>query len=285
MEFFGNLFNKKKKSESVVLIDIGADSVAGAYAHYVEGETPVLLHALRIPLIIREGESYEKAMARTLLSLGNDLIREGAPILARATGSGRSDAVLVSIDMPQQEITMRTENFERAESFIFTKDIADTILQRTRIVPDKKSIIDESIVSAVLNGYETREPYRKSARHASLTIFSSIIDENISESIISTLRGLYHTENIFPIAGKSLRYQAMRVIFPHERRPDVSSLGLALDAAHSGRLWIPGNPPKIVQVLPSHISPLVRQAALTPPDLQLLFMALYHQNRSSTQKI
>jgi hypothetical protein len=285
MGLFTNLFNKKKKSESVVLIDIGADSVAGAYVRYVEGETPVLLHTQRILIEVRDGEPYEHAMLSSLLTLGNDLIREGAPILSRATGSGRSDVVFVSIDTPLQEISMRTESFERADPFIFTKDMLDTMLQRTRIIPDGKSIIDESIVNSSLNGYETRNPFGKSARQASITIFSSFIDKNVSESIISTLRGLYHLENIIPVAGKSLRYQTMRSIFPHERRPDISSLEQALDAAHAGKLWVPGNPPKIVQVLPSHISRLVRQTAPTPPDLPLLLMALYHQNRFSAQKI
>jgi hypothetical protein len=286
MGFFTDLFKKdKKKSESAVLIDIGPDSVAGAYVHHTKDAAPILLHTNRIPIEFRDDESYERAMLRALGELGNNLIREGAPILARATGSGRSDNIVVSIDTPLQETSMRTEDFERGEAFIFTKNIADTMLQRTRAIPDGKSLIDESIVSAVLNGYETRNPYEKNARKVSLTIFSSFIDEEILESVISTLRELYLTENILKIAGKALRYQAIRSLFPHEPKPDSSSLEQAIDAAHSWKLWIPGNPPKIVEVLPSHISGLVRQATLTPPDMPLLLMALYNQEHSFNEKI
>lgn len=289
MSFFTKLFelfsSGKKSAESVVLIDIGASSVAGAYARFVENKTPVLLYTKRLQFVAREGEPYERAMSRALNELCENLIREGAPILARTTGSGASDAVLVSIDTPDEKITIRTENFERADSFIFTKNISDTILERTRTISPDKSLIDESIVDTVLNGYVTHSPYGKEAHRASLTVITSFIDKNISESIISAVRGLFHTKEIKLISGGSLRYQAMCAAFPHERKPDASSLEQALDAAHSGKLWIPGNPPKIVPVLASHISGLVRQTTATPPDLQILFMAIYHQACLFNKKI
>jgi hypothetical protein len=246
-------------------------------------------------------------MTRALLELGNNLIREGAPILSRATGSGRSDGIIVSIDTPLQETNMRTEDFERGGEFIFTENIAGTILQRTRIIPDGKSLIDESIVNAVLNGYETRSPYEKSARKVSLTIFSSLIDKEVLESMISTLRGLYLTENILPVAGKTLRYQTMHTVFPHEHdalildaigptasivlirknifialanelpeltthyplppvafiladESKIDSLQQMINAVEYDQFWSSGNAPKIIPILSSHISRLVRQA-------------------------
>ena len=278
------LFSRNKKyAESVVLIDIGTNSVAGAYARYAESETPLLLYTRRLPIEAREDEPRERAMVRALLLLGNDLIREGAPILMRATGSGRSDAILVSIDTPWQETTVRTERMERESPFIFTKSIVQTLLKNTASALPEKGIVDESIIVTVLNGYETAEPYGKKIHRASVTILTSFIDKTISESIRATLRGLYHTERIFLIAGKSLRYQAMRAAFPHEHKPDTSSLEQALDAAGSGKLWLPDNPPKIIPVLASHIAGSIRQTTTTPPDLQLLLMTLYYGSKLAYQ--
>lgn len=226
MSFFPGLFHKKR-SEPVVLIDISAGSIAGAYAHYTEGETPTLLYARRLPIEKRAGEPPEKAMLRALEVLGSALIREGAPALARATGSGRADTVLVSVDAPWEETTVRTESFERTTPFTFTKSMVNTALEKTSVTAPGKLLADESIIGTVLNGYETREPYGKKASRAAIIVLTSLIDESVSKGIVTALRSIFHTGNIFSISGCSLRYQAMRTIFPHEHN------ALVLDAIGS----------------------------------------------------
>ncbi len=216
MSFFGDLFNKKH-TESVVLIDIGADSVAGGHAVYAEGDLPAILYSRRLPIEVREGEPHQDAMLRALDLLGASLVREGAPVLLRATGSGRSDAVLVSVDAPWQTTTVRTERFEQKQPFIFTKSLVREAMEKTATPPAGQLLADESIIGTILNGYETREPYGKEVSRASIIILSSFIDENVVQGIQSSLRSLYHTKNILSIAGSSLRYQAMRIAFPHER--------------------------------------------------------------------
>jgi len=343
MSFFKNLFHNKKCSESVVLVDIAADSVAGAYMRYTEGELPTILYTRRIQIRNREDEPHEQAMLRVLLSLGNELIHDGAPILMRATGSGNAENILVSVDTPWQETKVRTENFERETPFVFTKSIVATALEKTSVVPPKKFLADESIIGTILNGYETHSPYGKKVRRASLIIMTTLIDKNISDTVVSTLSGLYHTKNILPIAGNSLRYQAMRNAFPHEREalildatgPIISialirkglfvalaeespseddlswikvvkkkfselakqyplprtifllareskipALQKLLQEANFESLWLSDNPPKIVPVLASHIVNSIRQTTTTPPDLQLILMALYYSRRA-----
>ena len=334
--------SRKKDAQSVVLIDVGANSVAGGYARYIENETPVLLYSKRFPVEIRKGEPHEHSILRSLSMLGDALIREGAPILMRATGSGSTGAILVSTDTPWQEITLRTEHLERKTPFLFTKSIVDSVLENTATTTPEKALVNESITSTILNGYETRSPYGRKVHRASLIVFSSFVEKSISESITSFVRGLFHhTEPISHIDGRSLRYQATRTAFPHERdafildatgpmtsvalvrknlftalahvsdsatdvdswtrtvtdefaklaekhslprvifllarEPEISSLHQALASADFQKLWLSDNPPKIVPIFPGHITGLVRQATAAPPDLQLLLMALYHQ--------
>lgn len=200
-----------------MFIDISAGSVAGAYAHYKKGEAPSLLYTRRLPIEIREEEPHEKAMLRALEVLGSALIREGAPVLARATGSGRADTILVSVDSPWQETKIRTEYFERKTPFLFTKSMVEAALKRTSLTTKGKILADESIIGSILNGYETHKPYGKKVHRASIVILTSLIDEKISNDIAKILRGIFHTEDILSIAGSSLRYQAMCTAFPHER--------------------------------------------------------------------
>lgn len=216
MSFFSRLF-RSVRAESVVLIDISAGSVAGAYAYYTEGEAPSLLYTRRLPIEIRAGEEHERAMLRALEVLGSVLIREGAPVLSRHAGKGSANTVLVSVDAPWQETKVRTELLERKTPFTFTKGMVAMALEKTSVTAPGKLLADESIIGTILNGYETRNPYGRKVKRAAIVTLTSLIDESISKGIVTALRSLFHTTHILSIAGSSLRYQAMRVAFPHER--------------------------------------------------------------------
>ncbi len=218
MKFFDIFSRTPKNTESVVLIDIGTSSVAGAYVHYAEGELPTFLYTESEPIKAHKGEPEEGAMLRALKTLGETLIREGAPILARTTGSGTAQKIIVSIDAPWQETTVHTEHFEENEPFIFTENMVSKRLKEThKELEEKKMLVDESIIGTILNGYGTQEPYGKKANHASVIVLTSLIESGIATNIVSTLEHLFHRTSVLPIAGNSLRYQAMREVFPHER--------------------------------------------------------------------
>lgn len=339
MGFLDFLSRKPKYAESVILIDIGTNNVAGACVQYDLGQLPTFLYTNTVPIEMHEGELRESAMLRSLRVLGEKLVREGAPVLARATGSGTATTILVSIDAPWQETTVHTEQFEEAEPFVFTQSLVDKRLDESHRESTEKVLVDESIVGTILNGYETSNPNGKRTQHASVIILTSHIARSVASHIVSTLERLYHTKNVLPIAGSSLRYQAMREVFPHEhdaiildatnpelpsislvrrnlivsliqatesstadnwadaiteeltelakqnplprtifllaREPEIDSLRQLLDTVDFGFLWLSDNPPKIISVLPTHISASVRNATDAPIDTVLLLMAIF----------
>lgn len=343
MNAFKNIFTASR-SESAVLVDIRAESVAGAYLYSKKDEMPTLIHAERAPVVARSGESAESALYRTLETLGSALIREGAPALLRAMGSGRSDTILISIDGLWQKTSVRTERFERKDPFMLTKQMVTEALAKNSEVPKDYVLVDQSIIDALLNGYGAKTPYEKKVRRADLIICMSFVAAEVVQRVSAIFRSLYHTDAVALISGNSLRYQAMRTVFPHERdaiiidavgsrtlitmvRNDlfvvlaemsdilpkgaewaqkiVSELTLLreryplprtifllaqeqeapllqklLEGANLSMLWFSDSPPKIVPVLPSHIVGLVKQASSTPPDLQLLLMALFRRHHT-----
>jgi len=341
------LFRTKGKTESVVLIDIGTKSVAGAYVHYEEGKIPVVLYTRRLPIEMRENEPKDRAMLRALQILGATLVREGAPVLLRATGSGSAHSVFVSLDAPWQKTFVRTEIFEQEAPFVFTKNFVAAILQKTDTKVPGMVLADQSIIGTTLNGYTTRDPYGKKATQASISILTSYINEHIAKSVLSVLANTYHHRRIVPIAGSSLRYQTIQKIFPHEldtliidatnpfistalirkgllvsviemsesdpvdswahivekqlgeiskiyplprtvfllaRESDLSALKAMFGTMNVDGFWFSDNPPSIVGVIASHITNLVRQTTTTPPDLQLLLMALFRQEHAFDRK-
>ncbi len=216
MSFLRGLFTKKQ-TKSVVLIDISADSVAGAYVRYTEGAQPILIYSRRLPVEVRGNEPEEQAMLRTLKALGEDLIYDGAPLLVRSVGEGSVHNILVSIDAPWQKISIRTEHFEQKIPFIFNKHMMQAALEKSNAAPAGWMLVNESIIGTILNGYETRNPYGKQAHRASVSVITSYVDEHCAKEIHAILRSLYHTKEIIFIASSSLRYQAMRIVFPHQR--------------------------------------------------------------------
>lgn len=340
-------FRAKKKTESVVLIDIGTKSVAGAYVHYEEGKIPVVLYTRRLPVEMRENEPKDRAMLRALQILGTTLVREGAPVLLRATGSGSAHEIFVSLDAPWQKTLVRTEIFEQGTPFVFTKNFVTTILAKTDTEVPDMVLADQSIIGTTLNGYTTREPYGKKATQASISVLTSYIDERIAKSVLSVLTNTYHHRRVVPIAGSSLRYQTVQKVFPHERDvliidatnpftsiallrkgllvsvvemsesdpvdswvhivekqlaeisknyplprtvfllahgPEIPAFKEAFGTVNIDGLWFSDNPPSMVAVIASHITNLVRQATTTPPDLQLLLMALFRQSYAFDKK-
>lgn len=216
MSFPEDFFKKKENAKSVILIDIAGESVAGAYARYEEGQLPTILYFRHVPIETQERESHQRAMIRALGILGKNLIREGAPLLVRATGSGTADPILVSVDAPWQDTRVRIEQFEQREPFVFTQELVAERLKETSITPSEKTLVNESVIGTILNGYETHNPYGKEVHRAEVVVLTSFVEREVAHDIIATLGRLYHTKNILPISGNSLRYQTMRTVFPHE---------------------------------------------------------------------
>lgn len=196
-------------------MDVSTDSVAGAYATFSNRGMPVVQYVRRIPVEARHGELVERAMLRALRTLSNTLILEGAPALARATDSGRAATLLVSIDAPWQRTSVRTVHIEKERRFTFTREVVAEAVGKGKSSSDRL-IVDENVVGAVLNGYETRDPYGKKANRASVIIMTSLIDAQIVKHITSVLREAYHAEDIRYVGGNALRFQALYSAFPHE---------------------------------------------------------------------
>ncbi len=238
MGFFARLFNKPE-AESILLLDIGAGSVAGAYAHFTPDAQATIAYARRLSIEPKEHEDDVSAMTRTLKELCDTLVRDGAPALARLTGSGRAEALLVSISAPWQSTMLRYEKFEDKKPFTFTRRMLDAAIRKAAVTPKGKLLVDESIVGTTLNGYETHEPFGKQVMRAQVIMLVSFIDEAVARAIAGVLRSLFHTERIPTIAGSSLRYQAVRSVFPHERNAfllDASGPEIAISLIRKGLL-------------------------------------------------
>ncbi len=341
MSFIKKLFHRGH-IETVVCIDISARRVAGALVSYVDCELPSVIYTRVFPVEIQAGEEPSVAMLRALDLLTSTLKSEGIPALLRAGGKRSVAAVIVSIDAPWQDTIVHVEKIAPEKSFVFTKRVVAEAVTKVSPAAAGKIYTDASVVGTVLNGYEIHDPYGKRANHADVIILTSLIDEPLAKAIRTSVHGLTHTKRVVLIAGTSLRYQAMRVAFPHEhhalildatgplpevalmrrsllvavsdtpkslstpggvtpadlmrcfadlakqyplprtifllaRFDEMEAMKKTLDAVTFSSFWLSDHPPKIIPLLPSHMTGLVQQTTTAAPDLPLLLMAVYYR--------
>lgn len=225
-------FSFRKRSRTVVVIDIGSGSVGGAYAHYIEGETPILYYTVRIPVEPRGGEGIEAATRSALKHVERRLVEEGAPTLRRETGTGSADTVLAAIAAPWQEFQVVSRSIARPNPFIFTKHTLDELL---REIPDPESgrvLAGTDVLATILNGYETANPIGRRTRKADVVMLASTLDMRIADAVRTSLQTAFHTHGLHIGAFLPAAYAVFKDLYPLQREflmLDVS--GAATDVA------------------------------------------------------
>ncbi len=211
------IFSSKKKSESVVLIDVTSSSIGAALAHLESGAPPVLHYTQRSNIKILEHEDNSQAMLRTLIEVANKLVTKGSPILRKETGNAHIQRILVSVGAPWQKTAVRIETLLNKKPFIFTRALLAEITQKDKDVPEGFQKSGESITATLLNGYDVPQPFGKKATRAELVILSSLVDSAVSKAIEDTLRKTYHTHALTLTAFAPAAYAVFRDVYPHEK--------------------------------------------------------------------
>lgn len=208
---------KKAKRHSVALIDIGAVSVGGAYAHYAPLMQPTIHYTARVPIEYKQGEAAEDSMVRALEVLGNIMVNHGAPELHAATGSARLNSVVVSVGTPWQETKIRNEVKEEKKPFLFTKQLLNEILKRDLQDHPERIASGEQVIATILNGYDIPNPVGKKTFKAELVILSSTLEKVVAEKIQRAVRRAFHSHDLALTSFIPLAFTVLRDLYPHEK--------------------------------------------------------------------
>ncbi len=203
-------------SKGVILVDIGSASVAGAWMFQKKGDAPIICYSTRIDVESRDGETVEQGMLRTLEAVCIQLVREGAPAYSREAGDGRIDMVLVSVAAPWQETSIQTVTLAEEHSFVFTRALMQKAVTATSPSPDR-IVSDTSVISTVLNGYETAEPWGKRAHKAELTVLTSTLEKSVAKTINTELRKAFHSHSIEMVAFAPVAYAVLSNLYPLQK--------------------------------------------------------------------
>jgi hypothetical protein len=217
MRFLRPLASRRTRARA--LIDVSASSVAGALATYPAEGPATLVWTKRVPIIAHADEPPETAMGRALELIAGALVSEGAPVLARLSGSGRLDGVRVALDAPWQETDVRISEVREEQPFTFTRKMLARMLEQAEAEHARAESlqIEQHVIGVRLNGYQTREPIGKRAHRASLTVITSSLRHEVVEQAEAVIRRHLHLSRAAYVSGPASRFQMLRAMFPHER--------------------------------------------------------------------
>jgi hypothetical protein len=210
-------FSTKKKIKNKIIIHIGTDSVGGACISYPEQDIPTIHYLTRIAIQQRDSESLEMSMLRALEDVGALLVRDGSPQLLKETGTGSVESVCVSLSYPWEETTVHTHILEHPETFVFTKEVVHEIITSNTQIQDNRTWGENTVIATRLNGYQTENPFGRSAKRAEVTLLSTHFEKTVVEGITSKMRSLYHGSEVTCVPYSATSFTALHLLYPHEK--------------------------------------------------------------------
>jgi hypothetical protein len=199
-------FLGKQRARNIAVVDLSSTSAAAAYATYSGIAPPQIIFSAREP-----AEAYGSGAAgslRALDAVAREMTSKGAPLLRKVTGTGSVEEVILLLGDPWQKTSLSIKIVEKDKPFIFTKSLL------TEAVPSGSRA---TIVSTVLNGYDSPEPVGKKVKRAEIAVLSSTTDgevERLAKRAIRTFTGAAPLSLLsFPEAATAV----LKGFFPHER--------------------------------------------------------------------
>jgi hypothetical protein len=194
------LFSSVKKVHTVALFDIGSGSIGGALVHYSDDEKimPTIINSFRTDIVFRQKLDFSEYLSDMIVALENT-----------ATGlyksaSGAPDEIVCVLASPWYLSETRLIKTSKATPFIFTKRLADGLLQKELELlsesyqrkygnsGNKPELLEERILNVSLNGYPIDDPLGKKARSLELTMLISISPQLCLDRIRESLSKTFH---------------------------------------------------------------------------------------------
>lgn len=202
-----------EKGKTVVVLDIGSSSVGGAIAYYRTTGEMCILYSTRKQIDIPKNYKTDQVFACMLVALGDVL----SDILIHS--EALIDSFYCSLASPWYSATIQTIHIEQEKPVEVTARVID-MLVGTEIKSFKSlirsqdhelgalEVVDAHTIQMKLNGYETSNPYNKTAQTIEAVLFISLARKKILDAVQTSILKLFPQHDIsfsaFPLAAFSV---------------------------------------------------------------------------------
>lgn len=238
---FSSLFGASKPTKNTLIIDIGSGSVGAGLVRVSRAALPTLLLSHRAPITMRSGLSA-KNLADGAIAALRDALGRIVKMTALYTEGGRvspqrvDDIVCISASpwyLPKTKLLRlsRERPFSLSHSLI-TKILREeaTLLERdpslgARIAAGDLELIERSVLTVALNGYETANIYADGILNAELGLFMSFMPEAFGKEVRRELERAFTVRPLIFHSFPLIFFLAVRNLDPnlsHSLLVDVS---------------------------------------------------------------
>ena len=214
LEKFKNLFKHTNVIRPVVIFDIGSASIGGAVVFF-DKEIPNITYCKRIQLPFQK-----EADERHFLSQIEEILTQIVDDIQK-NGLQSKDGKFI---VPQEIVCILSSlwsntrtvhaSFEHKERFIVTDNIMDDLLSQIHEKnkeerKDTTVIIEEIVISSLLNGYPTQLPLGKETQRINVTFLESTITKELHNKINDVIHKVFNHD--IPLLFRSFTLVAFSV--------------------------------------------------------------------------
>ncbi len=195
MSIFGN---SGAKEELALVFDIGSSSV-GVALFMTNTGAPKIIYSFREPIALEDAINFDRFLALTIKSL--EVVAN--KVCMQALGAPKK--IYCVLASPWYASQTRTIRMEKNAPFIFTKKLADSLLEKEAALFEEEHLtgaghkcrkIELRSMRTALNGYVTQSPIGQKASEAEITVFMSMSPEAVLQKFEEAVGRHFHSKNV-----------------------------------------------------------------------------------------
>ncbi len=215
------LFSKKqKRSDIKIVLDIRSSSIGAAVVTQAKDEDPIIHWTNRVRVFPETSGEVNALIVQTYKQIDNvlqDVVIKGIPAISGVNLNDRSiDEVCCAFASPWYESKIKNFEVKGKGEIHFTKEYFNKVLNKEHLmdkVPSGRVQIDKKILSVLMNGYETDDPFDKKADHLILSFYSSFVSKKTKDDLEHRIKKYLHTKRIVLSTHPLATISAIKSIF------------------------------------------------------------------------
>jgi cell division ATPase FtsA len=213
MSFF-SFFKKNKESYSLV-INIGSGSVSGGIVEFTEKSGEKVIHYAKEVFPFQEEISVSKHLTLMQSSLST-LVEK-----IRKSSSEKVSRIFYIFSSPWSISQTKVIRIKESKPFKVTESYLDHQIElqekqfQTEIATVGK-IIEKKIIQVKINGYVVNDFYNKTTKDLEITVFFTVVPENILSSVEEAVSKTYSVNNIWCHSLSLSFFSIIRDFFPNK---------------------------------------------------------------------
>ena len=221
LKIMKQFFKRSNRTEPVVIFDVGSASIGGAVVLF-NNEVPEMVFCTRKQIPFQEVADVSR-----LMPLIEEVLAQVVEEVQKGMQTDKLESTPKEIVCVLSSLWSNTQttdaSFENEKEFEVTDSIMNNLLahihkENKEQKGDAKEIIEEKVISSLLNGYPTMEPLGKRTNRISITFLEGVVDKDVHEKITNVINKVFSPD--IPLLFRSFTlasFSVARDMFEKER--------------------------------------------------------------------